>query len=449
MTTGNPEVLPSPRGLVTVRSTTGFIPRGALPGTSAVALALGAGRWGAYLGLPGHHLYLTDLLVLGACVRAWKQMAHGGKGGSTAVQASLGLLFAYCLLRFVIAGGGPSFNAVRDFAPYAYSLLGILLLGASRRALTEQRETSMRWIRRALGFHLVWVTVDLLLPNLSAQLPTLNTNPTVHVLDLRSDFDGMVVALLAILALQRALFGPRLTRGRYYTLAAISIGVTLELHSRASLISLFVGLLYFLVSGWRASNRTRKFILGVLPFVALMAVVVIPQTTAGQRLLLENPSSLNAQSGAEASGTTTARLNAWTQVIHYTDSRPTRQLIGVGFGPDFMKDSGALYLLVGIDPQDDVRSPHNYLVGSYARLGVVGLGILLSMIVVALLRCRRALARDDDLQILAALLIVMLLTVSLMGVILESPFGAVPFFWAIGVVSMPVCSVSSDRSQRP
>jgi O-antigen ligase len=78
--------------------------------------------------------------------------------------------------------------------------------------------------------------------------------------------------------------------------------------------------------------------------------------------------------------------------------------------------------------------PHDVLLTYYARLGAVGLVLFLALIV----SCARAswnrLARrpPDELDITYVLLIVTLLLASLVGVILESPFGAVPFFWASG-----------------
>ena len=173
-----------------------------------------------------------------------------------------------------------------------------------------------------------------------------------------------------------------------------------------------------------------------------------------RRLLATAGSTSTTQEARSAQGTTRARLMAWDKVLDYTFEDPVRTVIGVGFGTDFLRLSdGDVPLGRGIG----VRSPHNYLLTCFARLGLVGL-----MLVVALLSALLAVAlstlwtgRPDELTSLSALLVVSIFVVSMFGVVLESPatnerasrpgirklgavlespFGALPFFWAAGIL---------------
>ena len=125
----------------------------------------------------------------------------------------------------------------------------------------------------------------------------------------------------------------------------------------------------------------------------------------------------------------------------YTLDDPVRTAVGVGFGPDFLQLSNAdLPIARGMG----VRSPHNYLITTFARLGFVGLTVVVALLASLLTIAVRTVHRGppDELTSLCVLLMVSLLIVSLLGVILESPFGAAPFFWAAGIL------LAGDRSRR-
>jgi hypothetical protein len=88
------------------------------------------------------------------------------------------------------------------------------------------------------------------------------------------------------------------------------------------------------------------------------------------------------------------------------------------------------------------------LLNYYARLGLVGLGLFLAL-VVSLVRAAWHLVittRPRTVDLAQVLITATLLLASLVGVILESPFGAVPFFWALGQL---VSTWLSDRGSEP
>ena len=147
----------------------------------------------------------------------------------------------------------------------------------------------------------------------------------------------------------------------------------------------------------------------------------------GQRLV----ESVRGQE-SQALGTVQVREYAWTGVTEYILADARRTAVGVGFGPDFIQDSGTAYSLEGSE-YTDVRSPHNYVFGTLARLGVAGALLVLLLIGAgAVLSVRRLADSGDAVTVLAALLVLGLPVTALLGVVLESPFGAIPYFWAIG-----------------
>jgi len=98
--------------------------------------------------------------------------------------------------------------------------------------------------------------------------------------------------------------------------------------------------------------------------------------------------------------------------------------------------------------QEDVRSPHNYLLNTWARLGLVGLVLILGILLTGL-RLARLVAmhaprvRDDD--VFAMFLVASIPVAALLGVVLESPFGALPYFWALGHLSARACQVGAVK----
>jgi O-antigen ligase len=215
--------------------------------------------------------------------------------------------------------------------------------------------------------------------------------------------------------------------------------VILLLRSRAGFIGASAASALALVIALRSSNvhAMRKQLVAIAaPLVAVIAVAILPHTVVGERLgatFNGGHSSSAVQAGAV--GTKDARQEAWSHVTSYVEADRHRLIAGVGFGPDFMVPSGASLALVHSD-RADVRSPHNYYVGTFARLGLVGVLLFLLITIELLLQVRRRLRflADDPLGLFAALVAVALLPPAALGVVLESPFGALPFFWCLGAL---------------
>jgi O-antigen ligase len=121
-------------------------------------------------------------------------------------------------------------------------------------------------------------------------------------------------------------------------------------------------------------------------------------------------------------------------------------LLGRGFGPDLREPvialaSGALNWDQGSEDGRVVRSPHNIAMTILSRTGVLGLLLWLGLLAVGWWRIVRATAaarlagdRDNEMfGVWLAVSLVVILVTALLGVILESPFGAIPFFFLLGL----------------
>jgi O-antigen ligase len=112
----------------------------------------------------------------------------------------------------------------------------------------------------------------------------------------------------------------------------------------------------------------------------------------------------------------------------------------------------------GAEDGKPVRSPHNVAMTVFARTGLIGLAAWLLVLVTSFvsivrgaLACRRR--GDRDAELFGVWLIIYLLAmllIALLGVVLESPFGAAPFFWVIGVgLAWGARAKRSDAMQQP
>lgn len=410
----------------------------ALAATLATALLLAGGRWASYLG--NEPVFLTDVLLLAAVFHRLLSRRIVGKVGSAAARRHLGgpvlALGSWALLRMV-SGARLDITALRDFAPYLYIFAGFLSANAYSRSDPGQRQRTVRFLYYALLLHLCWVFALQLAPGLDQRMPALGDRG-VRVFSLRSDFDAAVLGILTAYSLWMVLVGGS---RRWHALVLIVSGaLVLSIGSRAGLLGALAAVA---TSGWAATRRSagvhphRRFANRIaVAAVAVVLLLVLPSTAPGSRLIASiDPSGARTAQQVGAVGTTDARRRGWSTLQRYVEADAARQVIGVGFGPDFMRASGADLALLGVE-NDTVRSPHNYVLGTYARLGVIGAALWLWVLVqlaAAIARAARSF-RSERLLLLAALIVVALVPVGLLGVVLESPFGAVPFYWAAGIL---------------
>lgn len=426
----------------------------AVPVSALVTLyLLATGRWGSYVSVPGTAVYIGDIGVSLALLQVALALYLGRSSLRSMLRAPLVLqlvlvLLVYATVRLAV-GREVSLIALRDAAPYGYAVMALLSFLLPVRAGRVWRPL----IYSALVFHLVWTAILWRLPGYPWDLPVLGTDATIFVI--RPDFDATVLGVGAALATWDILTRRR-SLGAWQLAALVALAAAstfrmLEISTRAGLLAGGAALAAVAVtklstlSGGRASgpgpSRRRMRVALVLGCIAVVAVVGL--TPAGSRL--GAGFGLGSDTGG-AGGTVNARIDAWSMVVDYVVRRPVRTGVGVGFGRDFIVESGAAASLEGV--YQNVRSPHDYLIGTMARLGVAGalLGavIMLTGWWLAMSTLRRGLV--DTATVLAALLVVSIPVVSLLGVVLESPFGAIPYFWAIGQLAAASAGTAWARS---
>lgn len=390
-------------------------------------------KWGSYLPI-AKPPYITDM-VLGAIIlhrvlfgRPRTTIRSSGDG--TLVAPLVGALVFWCAIE--LARGSFSLTALRDFTPYFYSVCVFLVAAPPEWAKARMS----RMIDVAIVFHGVWVSLALAVPSLYQQLPLLAGQ--INLLGPRNDFDGAVCGLFAAYSLHRALSGRRILINAGF--AGGNIVLMLYLKERAGLLAFFCSLV---IVAWLTTERRQparrhrsKALVPILILSLPLLYLVGSKAPAYQRGLAAAHSFVPFihASPAYANDTATERVRqeAWAQIIRWQNESIRRETVGVGFGPDFMHSSGADILLNG---GVDVRSPHNYFVGTWARVGLIGLGIVSAIVLcglwLAVLLKRHALVLSD-VDVLAMLVVVGIPAAAAVGVILESPFGAVPYFWALG-----------------
>lgn len=393
-----------------------------------------AGRWGSYVGIPGTQIYLNDLLIAASAMLLALARAGYVARSVRAVRSRwwglvLAALLGWTALRLVV---GPQFDlvALRDAAPYLYATVALLALANGAVDLVRPWHLAV-----ALGLHDAWVLGVLRLHLDPSQAPRFGT---VYAFTLRTDFDAAVCGVALIIGLHYAVtVRGRLPRGGWLALAATSGYLLLELDNRAAVVGTLAALVPVLVTtlrraavGWNWARgrrgRARAAVLGVVLVIGLGAVA--SQSATGGKIV-------STVTGADqARGTVDARAAVYRKVLDYVTRTPTRTLVGVGFGQDYLHVTGADVIYEGTT-FTGVRSPHNALLNTWARLGLLGVALQLLLLVgvaVAGLTALRAAGDPSSGLLLATVVVVIIPVTAMFGVILESPFGAVPYFLAVG-----------------
>lgn len=401
-----------------------------IAGSVPIVLLFALSRWGSYIGVGP--IYITDVLLAIAFFHWFAGFAVLGRGPvKIGPAAILGVLFGYAVLRFML-GGSLEMIALRDSVPYFYALVGVLSAWSYARSGPGDRAKTVKWLRIALVLHLFWALPSIFLGD-AMRGPTLSG--TAYVFQIRSDIDAALAAILAGHSLLHVMLYRR-QRILNFLLLAASLVFIFSVPNRSALLSLASVMVLVLVA-YYVSDRARHgklMIVAAAPLAFISLLMWLPTTTVGARLLGTFGVAASPLQ-ASARGTTRARVEAWEMLTEYWVADPSRFWFGVGFGPDFLTASGADVLL-GSETYEDVRSPHNYLIGTALRMGFFGLAIALILfcaLFVAIWAMRRRYT-DDPLMLINALTVVSLTPAAMVGVIYEAPFGAVPFFWVSGMI---------------
>jgi hypothetical protein len=409
--------------------------------------AVAFSRWGSYIGLTSANIFLPDMLVATGAVlftlRSFRSQCAPRMFLPS--DTTSGWILFFCLtyvgLR-VSQASHPGVLILRDIAPFGY--LALLPLMA-RALLLLGLATSMRWLRIACWLHLSWAlpaALGLLAP--TRILPGAVAGQPFF--QLRDDIDASILVLTILIATLG--LGTRLpAKGWNVILFIASLVALASQSSRTGIIGLFfaAGAAMLISRPWRKdavhfAARAISVLLAVWLFLAavLMLPAYLPNAGVLARIGLGSGYE-STQLADGAAGTANARWLAWKLLVDYTNSVPTRVLLGAGPGSDVVAESGALAHLSG-DPS--VRAPHSWPVGLYARFGLVGVSLWVSAVFFLVRRRydidqefarRQGPARPT--QAVWVGLMLSLLVAACLGVVIESPFGALPFSLACAGIS--------------
>jgi hypothetical protein len=384
-----------------------------------------SGRWGSYVGYRDRGLLLTDVALV---VSAAALVATNSVSSLLARLRRPPLLITLCaalvglaVVRLAFSDGSP-LVMLRDFAPYGYAGVALLVF-LSPRAGCEHSATlviSVLTLHTLSAANSVWSIVPI------SSLPVLGGNP---ILTMRPDYDSAVCGVTIAAALYVAIYArpSKLVLMLLLLLAVVSGLVVLEQPSRSGLLAaLATTAVLVAVPAWGRLMLRPLALVAVGAALVGTTVAVLLFTTPGERLA----DGLTGAGGA--AGTVDARQTAYERVIDYNLETTSRAVFGVGFGPDFLKESGADVPLAGTD-YEGVRSPHNYLLGTWSRLGVLGLALSAAVMALGVIVTVRTLRSFPTVaEVVASGCLIGLPIVAQFGVVLEAPFGAVVYFWAAG-----------------
>ena len=335
---------------------------------------LGTSRWGSYLGVPGVPFYVGDIVLVLAVVQVALALKRRQTSLASLTEAPLVVLLslalvAYAGIRFVLDMDG-SLVALRDAAPYAYGVIALLAF-----LLPVVREAPWRPVIYAvLTFHTLWAVVLPRLPGFPWSLPVLGSDATLLVT--RPDFDTAVMGVAAAYGLHDLLRrGRRPQREDAPLLVFIglnAIGATMT-STRAGLLSglLAVGAVVY---AWRRSRPISDHdrpgptsladrVKGPLAWTAVAVVLLgtfIVLTPTGSRIV-----DSFTDDSAQSRGTVAVRAEVWDEVVDFVTRSPERTAIGVGFGRNFIEESGARNALEGRHVQE--RAVPAQLPGRHSR----------------------------------------------------------------------------------
>jgi hypothetical protein len=143
------------------------------------------------------------------------------------------------------------------------------------------------------------------------------------------------------------------------------------------------------------------------------------------------------------------RRTFWRVMLDDTTAK--NPFFGMGFGYDFLPRFEAFYAR---GSWEGLRSPHNYFITVYGRLGVVGLLIFVPLTLLLVHRAYRAarlvrqkrLGGTDFAYWCGALA---LLISGTFGVVLEGPMGAIPFWTLLGLALSSPLREAAAAPERP
>jgi O-antigen ligase len=233
-------------------------------------------------------------------------------------------------------------------------------------------------------------------------------------------------------------------------LAILCLGLLLPLEVRAA----FVGLVVLLIVLMLQKQWRTVLALTVTPVVAAVIIIALGLPLSGRytsdgngsfvdRQLSTIPLLLEGRATSTDPNVDTAawRVAWWTALLGEVTATTDTTLVGLGFGTDLTAPLQAQFGVQLDETGRPTRSPHDIVLTVFARTGAVGLilwAIVLATWAAAVLRgLRRARAvgmhAEANVLLWLASYVLLILIAASLGVVLEGPYGAIPYFLLMGM----------------
>lgn len=420
-------------------------------------------RWGSYIGISSANIYVPDVLTIAGILGVYvtRPRIHRPKARtSVLIPALAGILVTYAVLQIALRDNS-LYSEIRDAAPFFYlalvpALAHMLTIIGSKRA--------NEFLRIACWIHLAWA-----LPSSTGLIQPSQVLPGVIAPELQFAIRGDVDAITFAVSLVIATIGlGRRTASRRsdFVLAAGAVVGLLSQQSRAGVVALGVTMLALgvLYKPWR--DHLGKVLLALWLAITCTTTLVVLDDAAPSFLASSDVvARLGLASGSDsdqlrrdADATVNARKQAWTVLWDYTNNSTARKLVGSGPGSDMMSSSGAVQYLSG---DIRVRAPHNWPLGAYSRFGALGFVLWLLLVVVVVPGrpkiTDRPFVATCPYPVQAAPWVAIAVGfgfAACVGVVMESPFGALAFSvglagWRTFSSSALECAIPALLTPRP
>ena len=379
---------------------------------ASLIASVGLGRWGSYLGLPAINLFLIDILFFSGVFFGFLGLGRRFRGS---------VYFSYSILLFIlfqlIRDSEVNFIlAARDLLPFIY----LLCVPACAYALRDTPEVVIvKSLRFAATLNLAWF-----LPSSLGLLAPISISPIspIPLFTERADQSGIAMGI-GVLAWSAF---PSLRLKSNPTLIGLCVLAAAVGRSRAGLFTCLLALFlhFFFKEKLHIQSKRRERVVALMTFSLAVCFLFFGSQSS---LFSDGNSSLaragivgnNQESVEGGRSTSRARYMAATTLISWVEAN-NLQIFGAGAGREIILESGAVVYLSG---NSDVRAPHNWFIGLYARFGILGLLYWCTLLGQVLVLGRKEVGQLQ--QTLKAIILIICFCSSL-GVIMESPFGALP-----------------------
>jgi len=415
---------------------------------ASLAINLGLGRWGSYIGTPIQILYLADSLLAVGAFLSLTQLRKVRLLPKTAWVFALPPIYILGQAIYTV-GWNPSSDYtlwVRDMAPFAYLSL-IPLIALSLAILKPQVLVwVIRWsaVTYAIGFTLS--TLGLVQPWIS----NIIGSNSVLAFSYRGDFTGIAIGI-GIVAWGQWSFN--LNRQIFVQASLLAVGLLSD--SQSAFLALIALTTVSLVKDWSGSKVRSVLTMVIVAFFAGILLSVTAQLLTQSRPVIVVPAPapapldnrwslppVNGELIATLGGNSaTARVDTAGDVLFFL-ATDRNWVLGGGPGSDALyfactgipeapektvqNLNGQLTYLpkCGVDSSEassTLRDPHNWALNLLLYHGFVGLLIFLSTLIFPIWTSRSVVNYR-----LSVLGIIGIFIVSSFSVVLSAPFGLVP-----------------------